>query len=99
MAVGVVSPAPMRMKSCSAKIKNGIVKRIAIRIVIIIEWTATMSAPFLSFAPILREIADPPPIPNPADIASAMKKKGKTKPTAASASGPRPETQRASIKL
>jgi len=58
-----------------------------------------LPAPFLSSAPISLDIAAPPPIPRPFAIASAIKKKGKTKPTAARASEPIPETQIASVKL
>ena len=51
-------------------------------------WTATLSAPFLSSAPILRDIADPPPSPRPVEMAITIMKNGRTNPTAARASGP-----------
>jgi hypothetical protein len=61
--------------------------------------TAALSAPFLSFAPIFLDIAEPPPIPRPVARAVPMNNKGNTKPTAASASGPSPDTQIASTRL
>ena len=58
-----------------------------------------MSAPFLSLEPIRLDIAAPPPMPRPLEIASAIKKNGKTKPTAARASEPIPDTHIASVRL
>ena len=56
-------------------------------------WTAAISPPFLSFAPIFLEIAEPPPTPSPVAIAVPMNSNGNANPTAAAASVPRPETQ------
>lgn len=56
-------------------------------------WTAALSPPFLSFAPIFLEIAEPPPTPSPVARAVPMKRRGKANPTAAAASVPSPDTQ------
>jgi len=62
-------------------------------------WTALLSAPGLSRAPMRLEMAAPPPIPMPLARERTKKKSGKAKPTAERESGPLPETQMASARL
>gem|GEM_PF-2993833 len=63
------------------------------------EWTAARFAPAWSPAPILRAISDVAPAPRPFPRPTSTIKRGETKPTAASASAPRPATQIALTRL
>ena len=98
-AIVVTGPAPSRAKIVGAKMKKGSARTIAAITIKTRVWEATASAFFLSFAPIIREIAALPPTPMPAERAMIKKKKGKKNPTADRASGPNPATQRPSTKL
>ncbi len=60
---------------------------------------ATLLAPSLLRAPIIRESAASPPVPRPLANPMVMMKSGNENPTAARASAPRPETQNASTTL
>ena len=58
-------------------------------------WTAALSAPVLSFAPIRREMTEATPAPSPLESPMRIMKSGVTNPTAARALEPRPATQMA----
>ncbi len=88
-------PAPMSTISGSEK-RSRI--RVDITETIITKSMACMvalSAPFLSRAPILRDMAEEAPAPRPMESPITTIKTGVTNPTAARASDPRPETQAA----
>jgi len=89
------SPAPMSTIRGSEKRSRTRVDTTETMITKSMACMVALSAPLLSRAPILREMAEEAPAPRPMDRPITTIKTGVTNPTAARASDPRPETQAA----